>query len=296
MSKVSVVIPARNEPHLRRTIEDLYVKVAGDIEVIAVLDGYWPGDEIKQPFKGNPIFLHNQESLGMRGSITVGVQIAKGEYILKCDAHCMFGEGFDEILKADCDDNWIVIPRRYSLDAEKWECKPKPPIDYHYLSYPYGEDKGLHGRPWYERAKHRSDILIDDEMSSQGSAWFMSRRHWHNIGGMPEFGYGRFTAEFQQLGLTTWLGGGAVKVNKRTWYAHWHKSGGRGYPLGKREVDQGAHYCTDFWMNNRWKMRKHNMEWLIAKFWPVPGWPESFDPSKTPIADARLKALIDSGR
>ena len=42
MPKTSVLIPARNEPYLVKTIEDVFQKAAGEIEVIAVLESYWP--------------------------------------------------------------------------------------------------------------------------------------------------------------------------------------------------------------------------------------------------------------
>ena len=44
MDKVSIVIPSRREPLLTPTIKDLLVKAKGEIEVIAVLEGYWHQD------------------------------------------------------------------------------------------------------------------------------------------------------------------------------------------------------------------------------------------------------------
>ena len=77
----------------------------------------------------------------MRNAINSAAAIAKGKYLLKTDAHCMFGEGFDEILKAECDDDWVVIPRRKRLDAENWAIQDvgKPDVDYEYLSFLNGK-------------------------------------------------------------------------------------------------------------------------------------------------------------
>ena len=47
---LSVVIPARNEPYLQKTIDSLLGASDHEIEVIAVLDGYWPDP----PIKDNP--------------------------------------------------------------------------------------------------------------------------------------------------------------------------------------------------------------------------------------------------
>jgi hypothetical protein len=171
-----------------------------------------------------------------------------------------------------------VIPRRDRLDAENWTLQQtgKPPIDYHYLAWAFAkpDEIGMHGNTWPERAKERADILVDDEMQSQGSCWFMRDRHWRRIGGMPEEGYGRFVQEAQQIMLKTWLGGGRCVVNKKTTYLHWHKgrANGRGYHITKNSMVKGAHWSADYWLNNRWEKRVHDIEWLVDKFQP-PGWP-----------------------
>jgi glycosyltransferase involved in cell wall biosynthesis len=276
--KVSVLIPSKNERHLQRTIQDVLEKAAGDVEVIAVLDGYWPDPPIEDHPK---VVLIHRDHHGMRDSINVAASIAKGRYLLKTDAHCLFSEGFDEVLKADMADDWVAIPRRRSLDVGEdgkgWGIKNKEPIDCHYLSYPYlkPNEIGMHGIPWYERGRARKDVLIDDEMSTQGSCWFMTTRHFERMGFMQEAGYERFVQEAQEICNKTWLSGGRVVVNKKCFYAHWHKGKevGRGYFIDKREMIRGAKWSADFWLNNRWPERKHDFEWLIDKFSPIPDWP-----------------------
>ena len=106
----------------------------------------------------------------------------------------------------------------------------------------------------------------------------MSRKHWDWLGGLHLEGYGDFIQEFQEVGCKTWLGGGEVKVNKKTWYAHLHKGNryGRGYQIVRSSWHRGLHYSTDTWINNRWPFRIHDFEWLIDKFWPVPTWGEDW--------------------
>ncbi len=289
MSKVSIIIPSRNERFLAPTIENLLSAATGDIEVIAVLDGYWPDPQL--PEDKRLIQLHRGTWTGMRPGINAAAGCARGDYLMKIDGHCSVPEGFDEILAADCEDNWIVVPRRYSLDPEAWEIKhDRPIVDAHYLSWPYADPNdracGLHGNIWNERGKEREDVLIDDEMSSQGSCWFMSRKHWDGlIGPMEVDNYGTFAQEFQELGLKTWLSGGEVKVNKRCWYAHLHKGKtyGTGYGFSnaqwrawKEEKEKARLFTIDHWMHDRWNEREHDLEWLIDRFWPVPGWPEDW--------------------
>ena len=43
---ISVIIPARNEPFLQKTVDDVFEKAHGDLEVIVILDG--GNDHIKK--------------------------------------------------------------------------------------------------------------------------------------------------------------------------------------------------------------------------------------------------------
>ena len=278
MAKVSVIIPSRNERFLSQTVADIVSKASGDIEVVVILDGYWPVPFL--PNYPNVSYIHFGKARGMRAGINAATEIAKGEYLMKCDAHCMFAEGFDETLQADCEDNWIVIPRRYSLNAEAWQPTNKEPIDAMHYFYPYAhpDDLGLHGRPWMQRGRERKEILLDEDVTFQGSCWFMRRSHWYRIGPMQEAGYETFMGEPQELGFKTQLGSwhGAIMRNKKTWYAHLHKGKtyGRMYSMSQSERVRGNAFSFDFWWNNRWVERVHDIEWLIDRFPPQPGWPE----------------------
>ena len=286
MTDLSVIIPSRNERFLPQTIDDLFKKAAGSIEVIAILDGYWPNPMI--PDRPGLIFIHRTTPRGMRDGINSAAAIARGKFLMKCDAHCMFGEGFDEILKADIEDNWIVVPRRYSLDCDKWERADKEPIDAMHYFWPYAhpDDLGLHGRPWMQRSRDRKDILVDEDVTFQGSMWFMHRDHFHKrLGGMSEIGWETFMGEPQEIGFKTQLGPweGKIMRNKKTWYAHLHKGhtgwkskpeeGGR---IASSERSRCNAYSFDFWWNNRWEGRAHDLDWLIDHFWPHPGWPQNW--------------------
>jgi hypothetical protein len=136
----------------------------------------------------------------------------------------------------------------------------------------------MHGTIWNERIRARlnkPEYDIDDNMAFQGSCWFMPKKYFERFGGMSEVGYGTFIGEPQEIGNKVWLSGGRLIVNKKTWYAHLHKGSkyGRGYSVNGRELKQGNLYSVDYWYNNRWPERIHDIEWLIDKFWPVPSWP-----------------------
>ena len=285
MPDVSIIIPSRNETFLQKTVTDLLSK-GNDIEVIVVLDGYWPDPPLLPD--NRLVQLHRGQSMGMRAAINGAAAIAKGKFLMKCDAHCMFADGYDEILKADCDDNWVVIPRRYSLDAENWciEQNGKLPRDYHYLCYPdpnKGADRGMHGVEWWNRCRGRTDPQydIDDEASSQGSCWFMTKTHFDDhLNGLSELGYGSFAQEFQEIGLKTWLGGGAVKINKKVWYAHLHKGKnyGRMYPQSRSELIPHINWSADHWVNDEEPGMVHKFAWFVNEKFPnMPTWPENYE-------------------
>lgn len=284
MSKVSVILPSREERFLAPTVKDILAKAAGDVEVIVNLDGYWPIPLL--PADRRLILVHRGKARGMRAGINAAAVVATGEFLMKLDAHCLVDEGYDEKLKADCEDNWIVVPRRYALDADKgkWSRRRgRQPIDYQYLSYPDNQGDrggpGLHGRTWdaRNRDKDLKSVLIDDIMTAQGSCWFMHRAYYHWLELEDEEHYGTFGSEFQEVGFKCWLSGGRIIRNKKTWYAHLHKGNkyGRGWPLGKSDADKAVAKANT-WLHDKsgWAKRTLPFESMIRRFWPVPGWPK----------------------
>jgi hypothetical protein len=293
MAKLSIVIPSREERFLVPTIDDIFRNARGETEVIAVLDSdKWPDkwDEVVSRHAPRLHTIHNGASKGMRHSINVGFGSAKSrgaKYIAKSDGHIAFGEGFDEILLSEIEDNWLVIPRRLRLEPETWTiAEPeKLPHDYHYLSFPDDPNDfggaGLNGKPWIERTKERLDkpeYLIDDEMSSQGSFWLTSVANYERLEFMDEASYGPFWNEMQECANKCWLSGGRVVVNKKTYYAHLHKGKkyGRGYRMDESWLKQGRNHTMKWIWNEAWDKQTLPFEWLIDHFWPVPGWPENW--------------------
>ncbi len=267
---LSIIIPSRNEEFLEKTIQDVLTKAQGEIEVITILDGYWPEKPLTEDSRLK--IIHRGSPFGMRAAVNAGVAIAKGDYIMKCDAHCMFDKGFDDVLTKDCDKNWVVVPRRYALDPENWKIldNPKYPIDYMYLS------ADLHGEVWNEKNKdpNLQKVPIDDLMASQGSCWFMSKAYFEFLDLEDEENYGKFWNEMQEISFKCWLSGGRMIVNKNTWYAHWHKTKGRGYSLSGNEQEKALFFVKRWLNNTAWHKQTLPFTWLIEKFWPVPTWNE----------------------
>lgn len=290
--RISLIIPSRHERFLNATIVDVLAHAVGDLEILPVLEGYWPDPPLPEDPRIVP--LHFGVAQGMRQAINAAARIATGEYLMKLDAHCSVAPGFDEALKADCEKDWVVIPRRYPLDGDTggWEVRGdnKYPIDAHFLSWPYERpgdaNCGLHGDAWKARRDARSHILIDEEMSSQGSCWFMHREMWARLGELDFVNYGPFYQEFQEIGLKAWLGGGQVMVNKKTWYAHLRKGKkwGRGYVMSDFRRDEVTEYTAQYWMRDTSHPRR--LRWLVERFTaqsgPIPTWPLDLDQAFRP--------------
>jgi outer membrane receptor protein involved in Fe transport len=140
----------------------------------------------------------------------------------------------------------------------------RDPIDYERLEINNPDKIG--GVTWRSRRKDRADVLLDETMVIQGSFYMMHREHWNSIGPLDESNYGPFTQEGIEIALKTWLGGGKVMVEKQAWYAHKHRSFGRVVSPRGVDVRRGNAYSRDYWLNNRWEGRKHDLAWLIQRF------------------------------
>lgn len=275
---LSVVIPSADPRFLRQTVDGLFANAAGPVEVIVSCDGYTPDLPER---KGLTVLTHPR--LGMRGALNAARSHVRGDYVMKTDEHCLFAPGYDEVVKADCPDRALLIPRRYSLDAENWcvENNPKGPRDYHYLTSPVWSirerhDYSIQGMEWPERTRarlHGHDV--DETLSLQGSCYVMTRAHYERLGPLSEVGYGSFAQEPQELGLKTQLGGGVMLTTKRTWYAHLHKGKkyGRGYRPDRAEIASGHEYSAWYWLTDQWAERAMDFKDFIARWLPLPGWP-----------------------
>lgn len=238
--KLSIIIPTVYDKYLVDTLRDISTNSTESPEII-VVDG---------------------RKKGMRSAINEGVSQSRGEFILKCDDHCGFGPRFDEILLRDIEHNWVVVPPRYNLNVETWEVEGDR-IDYERLAI---VPEKIGGVKWTTRTNERKNILIDETMLFQGSCYVMSRKHWDWLGGLQTDGYGEFAQEAIEISLKTWLGGGKVMVNKNTWYAHKHRRFGRVAKVPSQSIRDGNTFSRDYWLNNRWPDRQHDLQWLLERF------------------------------
>ena len=121
MTDLSILIPARNEVFLSRTIEDVLENITSDTEIIAVCDGNWPTPAVQDHPRVN--LIYHSESIGQRAATNEAARLSQAKFIMKLDAHCCMDKGFDTKLMADCEYDWTVVPRMLNLHAFDWECQ-----------------------------------------------------------------------------------------------------------------------------------------------------------------------------
>lgn len=291
---LSILIPARNEMFLKKTIENILENIKGNTEIIAVLDGYW--DEIPQHERLT--IIHNQESVGQRAATNQAARISTAKYLMKVDAHCAFDKGFDVKMMDEMHDDWTMIPTMYNLHAFDWVCKcgyriyqgPTPDAcmqcgekmereviwkeKRNPTSNFFRFDNTLHFQYWKEfekRPEAQGDIC--ETMSIQGSCFMLTREKYWELN-ISDEAHGSWGQQGVEVACKTWLSGGRLVVNKKTWYAHMFRTQGGdfGFPYPNNNIEKARNYSRDLWINNKWDKAIHPLSWLIEKFGPVPGW------------------------
>lgn len=293
---ISILIPSRNEEFLSETIADIIRNKRGNTEILIGLDG---SPAIK-PIPEHPDVrvIEEKESIGQRAMTNKLCRMSEAKYIIKTDAHCSFDEGFDIKLMADMQDNWTVVPVMRNLHAFDWVCEnghrryqgPSgdckecglPTVkDICWIAKPnpqsmfYRFDTTLHFQYWNELKKHKDyQGDIAETMSLQGSFFMLTREKYWDLD-ICEENFGSWGQQGVEVACKTWLSGGRVVVNKKTWYAHMFRTQGGdfGFPYEQsgKQIQHARNYSKELFVNNKWPKAIHTFEWLLKKFNP-PEW------------------------
>jgi len=303
--ELSIIIPARREIFLTRTIQDILENIEADTEVIAVLDGEWVLPPIPQHPRVNVIYV--PKSIGQRAATNLGVKLSKAKYVMKVDAHCSFDKGFDRKMIEQMKDDWTLIPVMRNLHAFDYKCykcgwtqyqgpRPKCPTcgdngkvrmkmvwigKKRPQSTSYCFDSQPHFQ-YFEAYKHREPYLTDiktgltESMSIQGSC-FMTTREKYNELNLSDEDYGSWGNQGIEVACKTWLSGGKVMINHNTWYAHMFRTQpGFKFPweIHEKDVQETKKKVWDDIIGYKLSNQIHPVSWLIEKFAPISGWSE----------------------
>ena len=309
MVELSIIIPARNEIFLQRTIEDILQNIEADTEIIAICDGYWPDPPVLDHPK--VIIVHHSKSIGQRAATNEGARLSQAKFIMKADAHCAFGKGFDRILIEDCQYDWTLIPMLYNLHAFDWKClscgnqtyqgyEPKSCKECQgtkfemvmiwkpregkgpYVSWRFDNNMQFkHWRKHCRRPEAQGNFV--ETLSFAGPCFFIHRDRYWELGGCDE-GHGSWGQFGTEWACKSWLSGGKLITTRKTWFAHLFRTGnfkgafGGGssfpYPITGEAQEHAKKYSRDLWLNDRWEKAIHPLSWLVDKFKPIPDWHE----------------------
>jgi hypothetical protein len=300
--QLSILIPARNEMFLRRTVEDLLEHIESDTEILIGLDGVWADPPL--PAHDRLVVVYYPESIGQRAMTNKLCKLARGKYVMKVDAHCSFKQGFDKsMLKAfrRVGDNVTMVPTMRNLHAFNWVC----PDGHSRYQSPSGPCKEC-GKPterdvvWIAKKSPQSNSYcfdaephfqyfndymkrpeaagdMNETMSLQGSCFMLTRDKYWELNICDE-SMGSWGSQGIEVACKTWLSGGRVLVNQRTWYAHLFRTQGGDfsfpYPQQQTKIDEAKRKARELFFNSKWPKATHKLSWLVEKFWPVRGWSE----------------------
>lgn len=313
MIELSILIPSRNEMFLKNTVEDaLAHSNPQKTEIVAVLDGAWADP----PIEDNPrvTLVYCSEPVGQRGACNIAAKLARGKWVMKIDAHCAFAPGFDEVMLADIQPDWTMVPIMRNLHAFDWvcinghrryqgisgpctECGEPTTRDIVWYSKPSPQSKSycFDAEPHFQymgEFNHRPEGKGDltETMSLQGSCWMLSKEKYFELGVCDET-WGMWGSQGIEVAVKTWLSGGRVVVNHKTWYSHMFrtKGGDFGFPyhLSGRQVENAKKIARDLFFENKWPKQVRPLSWLVEKFWPVKGWSDE-DLSRLKASEASL--------
>lgn len=310
MPDLSVLIPARNERWLRRTVEDVCANKRGDTEIIVVLDGHWPhpgGELVLHP---DVHVIHHHRPIGQRAATNLAARTSSARYVMKLDAHCAVAPGFDEELIRTADtlgSDVTQVPAQHNLHIFDWICETCGARTYQgptlhacagchgttfrmemvwnairrrteYWRFDGTELKFGYWGDYKKRPQANGEVV--EVMSCLGACWFLARDRFWALGGLDEdhgggAGWGQMGTE---IACKSWLSGGRLVVNKRTWFSHLFRTQGKdfGFPyhISGAEQDYARRYSQNLWRGGHWPGQRLPLRWLVDRFWPIPGWTE----------------------
>lgn len=311
MKDLSILIPSGNEMFLYYTIYDALKNIEADTEIIATLDGAWADPPVPQDPRVNIIYVN--KAVGQRAATNLACKLSNAKYVMKVDAHCSFDKGFDRKMLEEFEatgDNVTMVPIMRNLWAFDWNCRdcnwkkyqgPTPANcgrcggtnlrrkmmwvgKHNPQSTSYCFDSSPHFQ-YFEHYKHR-DIYKQDRaekgltetMSLQGSCFMLSREKYWELNICDE-SLGNWGNQGIETACKTWLSGGTVLCNHKTWYAHMFRTQGGdfGFPWDAhgRDMERTKQNVKKLIWDGKWDKQVRPLSWLIERFMPIPGWSQA---------------------
>lgn len=295
MPELSVLIPARNEEWLARTVADVLEHCELDTEVIAVIDGERAGERPAPHPRLRLIEL--AAPIGQRAAQNLAAEKSTAHYVMKLDAHCAMDQGFDRKLLAVMQDDIVIVPQMRNLHVFDWVCGfcgayvyqgPRPAVcaecqaggehihkkiiwnpKHNPSSSAYRFNKALRFKYFPELRNLQGQTGLQETMSLQGSC-FMAAREFYWERELCDQTWGNWGQQGSEVALKTWLSGARVMCCMDTWYAHLFRTQpGFSFPYSGIGASQehARQICQEIFLNDAWPKQIYPLAWLLERFW-----------------------------
>ena len=311
MAKLSILIPARNEEWLQRTIEDIFEHIEGDTEVIVGIDGLpYQGRLTDKWHDKNIHFELAMDPVGQRAMTNRLAKRSTAKYLMKTDAHVSFSQGFDVEMMKQMEDDMVLVPSLMNLHVFNWVCDDCQAI--HEQGNPPAEcwrckkDKFHKDLVWQVRPRPiETDFAFDsrlifgytnitkpgdltESMSIQGSGFMVTReRYWENDLCSEDFhSWGQQGVE---VACKTWLSGGRVMCTKNAYMGHFFRTPtGFPYPIIGEEIFENQRRSRELFLGNNWPKQTRSFQSLIEQF----NYPLDWTPEKVAELCAHFEKMV----
>lgn len=279
---LSILVPARNEEFLQRTIDDVFQHATGDTEVLVALD-HWPNAPALKP---HPRLQVITTALGQRGATNALAKLSTAKYLMKLDAHVSMSAGFDVKMLEDMEDDLTLIPALANLHAYDWVC----PQGHRHFQGKYDKcgqcgsaelTKEIIWRPLPKpiRSNFYFDTnflfqymptdpmeLLHPTMTIQGSCFMTTRDKYHELNLCDE-AFGSWGTQGIEVACKTWLSGGRVLASRKVFLGHQFRTT-EGFPYHNpdEKIFAAQAYGRDLFFNNKWPPQKRSFQSLVEQF------------------------------
>ena len=134
-------------------------------------------------------------------------------------------------------------------------------------------DKTMHFQYWGEWSKTQTGDLRET-MSIQGSCFMITKKKYFELDICSE-DFHSWGQQGVEVACKTWLSGGRVVVNMKTWYAHMFrtKGGDFGFPYSnpQAKVNENRELSRELFQKDKWPKATRKFQWILDKFNP-PEW------------------------
>lgn len=267
----SIIIPARNEKHLIRTIDNVFAMARNPVEVIVVLDGWYfepdekhsqaECDELKRIYETvlqdkRIRTINNNRPVGQRVAINTSFSIASGDWLMKIDGHSILSPGFDEVVESS-DTNALNVPTVCRIDEGGWYCKYDAMYSHAIIQKPEGPDSLKSKRI---KTVWKETEIEQATMSFLGMTFWCHKDLWPHIKHENHLGGWGYCGT--ELSLKAWLRGYSVKVTSRVLCGHLFRAKFP-YYAGLFEMSK-----THDWILENLVKDNDKFNWLVNKFQP----------------------------